>query len=120
MTKKLTMDEYVGAIEIDGVTVYVMRRSESIVYITVDMSQQIPVGIVVQVPEYSEPYIYFDELEGPTIFPYFGKNMYYYNVNWNQNAEFLKIKHDAHRTLNQLIVDEYKEPAYLELWTIEI
>ena len=114
------MDVYVGAIEIDGVTVYVMRRSDSVVYITLDLANQIPIGMVVQVAGYTEPYIYFDELDGPKIFPYFGKNMYYYSVNWIKNAVFSKAKSEAHRTLNQLIVEAHKEPEHLELWTIEI
>ena len=125
--------ELVGKIEIDGVTVYVIRQNDT-VYITVELINLIPVGLVVQVPGY-EPHIYFDELEGPNIFPHFGKNMYYYNINWIKiDTQFkidfkidTEIKSSAHRTLNQLIIEahEYKleqehHETYLPLWIIEI
>ena len=124
-----------GNLEIDGITVYVIRQNDT-VYITVELINLIPVGLVVQVPGY-EPHIYFDELEGPHIFPHFGKNMYYYNLNWFEiDKQFeidfkidIELTSSAHRTLNQLIIEaheykleqEYKhDETYLPLWPIEI
>ena len=119
--------ELVGKIEIDGVTVYVIRQNDT-VYITVELINLIPVGLVVQVPGY-EPHIYFDELEGPNIFPHFGKNMYYYNINWVK-IDFkidVEIKSSAHQTLNKLIIEAHDNKleqehheTYLPLWIIEI
>ena len=117
--------EIVGNLEIDGITVYVIRQNDT-VYITVELINLIPVGLVVKVPGNTEPYIYFDELEGPNIFPNFGKNMYYYNINWFEIKD-TQIKSRAHRNLNKLIIEAYDnkfkqehEETYLPLWPIEI
>ena len=74
-----------GAITIMGVELHVISRKENnniVHYISLDLEDRIPVGLIVTIPGYNQPFIYFDELEGPQIFPNFGENMYYYSLNW--------------------------------------
>ena len=82
-------------------------------FITSNLEDGQPVGLVVFVPGFNDYFIYFDEMNGPIILPNFGDNMYYYSLNWNQdnftqNDPFLQdifqnITEIARHTLNQLI-----------------
>ena len=110
-----------GQIEISGVQVYVIRKEDDnntiLTYITADLEQRIPIGIVIIVPGYNEPFIYFDELEGPRIFPHFNENMFHQCLNWvdinigtEEEVEFLKdlfqsIINESHRILNEIIIE---------------
>ena len=88
--------------------------------ITNDLVYYVPVGIVVHIN--SIPYIYFDELNGPTIFEDFGPNLYKHSLNWNQI--YKREEEEAHRNLNILILQQedikYVEEPYLQLWAIDI
>jgi hypothetical protein len=117
----LIIETVLGSILISGIKVYVIRRNEgnntSYVYITNDLDMRIPIGVVIHVPGYNEPYIYFDELEGPHTFPHFSKNMFNQSLNWvdinigsYEEVVFLRelfesTKEEAHRFLNKIIID---------------
>jgi hypothetical protein len=110
-----------GQIEISGVQVYVIRKEDEnntiLTYITADLEQRIPIGIVVIVPGYNEPFIYFDEMEGPEIFEHFNENMFHQCLNWvdvnigtQEEVEFLQdlfanIITQSHRILNEIIIE---------------
>jgi len=108
-----------GEVTISGVQVYVISRIENNTmtnYITLDLDSRIPVGLIISIPGYNQPFIYFDEMYGPDNFPNFGPNIYYYTLNWfelnfgqpQENAFmrnlFQNMKDAAHRILNDLIV----------------
>ena len=82
--KSIAKETILGSITIVGIQVYIILHQDTAVYtyITNNLVQRIPIGIIVYVPTYKEPFIYFDEMDGPSVFPYFGKNMYYYSLNW--------------------------------------
>jgi hypothetical protein len=107
-------------ISIAGIEVHIISKDNDdgnlITYITNDLDSCVPIGLVVFVPGFNGPRIYFDELECPAIFPNFGENMYRHSLNWlDSNSEnpqdnaFLRtvIRNTidtSHRILNQLII----------------
>ena len=124
-TKTITIimatTEYIlDTITIAGVEVHIISRDNEdgtlTTYISNDLESCVPIGLVVFIPGFNQPYIYFDELECPAIFPNFGENMYRHSLNWldpnfgnPQDNAFLRTMirntiHNSHRLLNQLII----------------
>ena len=105
-----------GSIIISDVQVYLIHQNDY-VYITTDPITRIPIGLIVYVSGYNEPFIYFDELEGPRVFPHFCENMFHQCLNWvntnvgfNDDADYLELlfelaKNEAHRNLNRIIIE---------------
>ena len=107
-------------ITISGVEVHIISKDNEdgtlTTYISNDLESCVPIGLVTFIPGFNQPYIYFDELECPAIFPNFGENMYRHSLNWlDSNSEnpqdnaFLRtvIRNaidTSHRILNQLII----------------
>jgi hypothetical protein len=110
----------IDTITIAGIEVHIISKDNEdgslTTYITNDLDSCVPIGLVVFVPGFNGPYIYFDMLECPEIFPNFGENMYRHSLNWlDSNSEnpqdnaFLRtvIRNaidTSHRILNQLII----------------
>jgi NACalpha-BTF3-like transcription factor len=110
----------IDTITIAGIEVHIISKDNDdgslTTYITNDLDSCVPIGLVVFVPGFNGPKIYFDELECPAIFPNFGENMYRHSLNWlDSNSEnpqdnaFLRtvIRNTidtSHRILNQLII----------------
>ena len=81
------------------------------------MEHRIPIGIMIYVSGYNQPFIYFDEVEGPYIFPYFCENMFYHCLNWvdinigpYNEVMFMRdtienAKDEAHRFLTHIIIE---------------
>ncbi len=107
-------------ISISGVEVHIISKDNEdgslTTYISNDLESCVPIGLVVFVPGFNGPRIYFDMLECPAIFPNFGENMYRHSLNWlDSNSEnpqdnaFIRtvIRNTidtSHRILNQLII----------------
>ena len=107
-------------ITIAGVDVHIISKDNDdgslTTYISNDLESCVPIGLVVFIPGFNGPRIYFDELECPAIFPNFGENMYRHSLNWldsnfenPQDNAFLRtvIRNtidNSHRILNQLII----------------
>ncbi len=108
---------HLGTIFISGVELHVIARTENnntTHYITQDLEDRIPVGLIVNVPGYNQPFIYFDELEGPQIFPHFCENMHYYSLNWFKEPNklrtmFRNMRNESFRILDQMIVGAQQE-----------
>ena len=110
----------IDTITIAGIEVHIISKDNDdgslTTYITNDLDSCVPIGLVVFVPGFNGPRIYFDELECPAIFPNFGENMYRHSLNWldsnfenpQDNAFLRTVIRNAivtsHRILNQLII----------------
>jgi len=133
-TTHIITETTLGNIEVGGIEVYVIRQengnNDEIIYITLDLEDRIPIGVVVRVPGYNDPFIYFDEMEGPRIFQYFDENIFHQSLNWidinigtEEEVEYLKdlFQHtinNCHRILNEIIVqaqDRYNEQMVFTL-----
>jgi hypothetical protein len=115
----IIIENVLGSIQVAGIRVYVIQRTTSnninYSYITDNLDMRIPIGLVIHLPGYNEPYIYFDEVEGPRTFPYFSENMFNQSLNWvdinigtydeviNTRELFENAKAEAHNFLNQII-----------------
>jgi hypothetical protein len=105
LLKSAIHESILGQLEIGGIQVYVIRRDDDIAYITTELDQRIPKGIIVYVPGYTDPFIYFDEMEGPTTFIQFNNDMFDQCLNWFKIDN--SIRADAHRTLNKIIIEAH-------------
>jgi hypothetical protein len=124
-----------GSITISGIQVYIIHRNDgnntTYTYITINLDQRIPIGLITYIPGYNKPFIYFDQLDGPLVFPHFCKNMYDQSLNWvdinigdYNEVIFLRdlfenAKIEAHRFLNRIIIEaqdrEYETQFPLDL-----